>query len=264
MFAVLERFCRVFGSMTRAGVSLPEAIQAAADSTNNTVYEATLLEVQERMLGRRRYRRTDREQRPFPAYRRTAPPRRRSDGFARSPARERGQLLQRAADLQAQEAHDPHRTRGRDLHGSHRRVRRARARLRDVRHLPRPGPGAPVMTMAAVAEPRSQDGFTLVEVMVTVMIMSIAFVTILEGEAVFFHSTTIRRATAVARHRDPELRHGLGQRRRTPTAPLRTRRRPTRERPPRSRSTTGPATPRRRRSRIEPRALRTATKARSA
>ncbi len=49
-FAVLERFCRVFGSMTRAGVSLPEAIQAAADSTNNTVYEATLLEVQERML----------------------------------------------------------------------------------------------------------------------------------------------------------------------------------------------------------------------
>lgn len=50
LFAILERFCRVFGSMTRAGVSLPEAIQAAADSTNNTVYEATLLEVQERML----------------------------------------------------------------------------------------------------------------------------------------------------------------------------------------------------------------------
>jgi type IV pilus assembly protein PilC len=49
-FAVLERFCRVFGSMTRAGVSLPEAIQAAANSTNNTVYEETLLEVQERML----------------------------------------------------------------------------------------------------------------------------------------------------------------------------------------------------------------------
>ena len=49
-FAVLERFCRVFGSMTRAGVSLPEAIQAAADSTNNTVYEATLLDVQEQML----------------------------------------------------------------------------------------------------------------------------------------------------------------------------------------------------------------------
>ncbi len=52
------------------------------------------------------------------------------------------------------------------------------------------------MTMAAVAEPRSQDGFTLVEVMMTVMIMSIAFVTILEGEAVFFHTTTIRHATA--------------------------------------------------------------------
>jgi type IV pilus assembly protein PilC len=49
-YAILERFCRVFGSMTRAGVSLPEAIQAASDSTNNTVYEHTLLEVQERML----------------------------------------------------------------------------------------------------------------------------------------------------------------------------------------------------------------------
>ena len=49
-FAVLERFCRVFGSMTSAGVSLPEAIQAAANSANNTVYEKTLLEVQEVML----------------------------------------------------------------------------------------------------------------------------------------------------------------------------------------------------------------------
>ena len=43
---------------------------------------------------------------------------------------------------------------------------------------------------------RPQDGFTLVEVMVTVMIMSIAFVAILEGQALFFHATTIRRATA--------------------------------------------------------------------
>jgi len=43
---------------------------------------------------------------------------------------------------------------------------------------------------------RSQEGFTLVEIMVTVVIMSVAFVTILEGEAVFFHTTTIRRATA--------------------------------------------------------------------
>jgi prepilin-type N-terminal cleavage/methylation domain-containing protein len=43
---------------------------------------------------------------------------------------------------------------------------------------------------------RSQAGFTLVELMVTVLIMSIAFVTILEGEAVFMHSTTIRHATA--------------------------------------------------------------------
>ena len=43
---------------------------------------------------------------------------------------------------------------------------------------------------------RAEAGFTLVEVMVTVTIMTLAFVTILEGAAVFFHSTTIRRATA--------------------------------------------------------------------
>jgi prepilin-type N-terminal cleavage/methylation domain-containing protein len=47
-----------------------------------------------------------------------------------------------------------------------------------------------------VTAARSQGGFTLVEIMVTVVIMSIAFVTLLEGEAVFFHSTTVRRATA--------------------------------------------------------------------
>jgi prepilin-type N-terminal cleavage/methylation domain-containing protein len=44
---------------------------------------------------------------------------------------------------------------------------------------------------------RSENGFTLIEVMMTVMIMSIAFVGILEGQAVFFHSTTIRRSTAM-------------------------------------------------------------------
>jgi len=43
---------------------------------------------------------------------------------------------------------------------------------------------------------RSQGGFTLVEIMVTVLIMTIAFVTILEGEAVFFQSSKIRRTTA--------------------------------------------------------------------
>jgi prepilin-type N-terminal cleavage/methylation domain-containing protein len=46
------------------------------------------------------------------------------------------------------------------------------------------------------SQSRPEAGFTLVEVMVTVTIMSLAFVTILEGQAVFFHSTTVRRATA--------------------------------------------------------------------
>jgi len=52
------------------------------------------------------------------------------------------------------------------------------------------------MSTSSRARARSEAGFTLVEIMVTVTIMSLAFVTILEGEAVFFHSTTVRRATA--------------------------------------------------------------------
>ena len=52
------------------------------------------------------------------------------------------------------------------------------------------------MTTRSRSRARPEAGFTLVEVMVTVTIMSLAFVTILEGEAVFFHSTTVRRATA--------------------------------------------------------------------
>jgi type IV pilus assembly protein PilC len=49
-YAVIERLCRVLGSMTRAGVSLPEAMQAAAESSNNVVFEAELKAAQERML----------------------------------------------------------------------------------------------------------------------------------------------------------------------------------------------------------------------
>ena len=43
---------------------------------------------------------------------------------------------------------------------------------------------------------RAEDGFTLVEILVTVVIMSLAFVTLLEGLAVFFHSGTVRRTVA--------------------------------------------------------------------
>jgi type IV pilus assembly protein PilC len=49
-YAVIERLCRVLGSMSRAGVSLPEAMQAAAASSNNVVFAAHLQEAQERML----------------------------------------------------------------------------------------------------------------------------------------------------------------------------------------------------------------------
>src|SRR5205807_717025 len=40
--AILERVCRILGSMVRAGVPLPEAIVVTAEATNNDVYRRGL------------------------------------------------------------------------------------------------------------------------------------------------------------------------------------------------------------------------------
>jgi type IV pilus assembly protein PilC len=48
--AVIERFCRVFGAMIRAGVPLPDAMRAAADSAKNIVFERALENAREEML----------------------------------------------------------------------------------------------------------------------------------------------------------------------------------------------------------------------
>ena len=48
--AVVERVCRIVGAMTAAGVPLPEAMGAAMQASNNTVFEKALTEVQDRML----------------------------------------------------------------------------------------------------------------------------------------------------------------------------------------------------------------------
>jgi type IV pilus assembly protein PilC len=48
--AILERVCRILGSMVRAGVPLPEAMVVTADATNNAVYRRGLAAVREEML----------------------------------------------------------------------------------------------------------------------------------------------------------------------------------------------------------------------
>jgi type IV pilus assembly protein PilC len=48
--AVVERFCRVFGAMIKAGVPLPDAMRAAADSARNVVFERALENAREDML----------------------------------------------------------------------------------------------------------------------------------------------------------------------------------------------------------------------
>src|SRR5205823_4131541 len=48
--AIVERFCRIFGSMLVAGVSVPEALAVTGDATNNTVYQEKLATAREAML----------------------------------------------------------------------------------------------------------------------------------------------------------------------------------------------------------------------
>jgi type IV pilus assembly protein PilC len=48
--SMLERFCRVLGSMLRAGVALPEAMTVTADATNNVVWKRGIYAAREEML----------------------------------------------------------------------------------------------------------------------------------------------------------------------------------------------------------------------
>jgi type IV pilus assembly protein PilC len=49
-YAVIERFCRIISAMMKAGVPLPEAMQAAIDGANNKVFEDALVSAREAML----------------------------------------------------------------------------------------------------------------------------------------------------------------------------------------------------------------------
>jgi type IV pilus assembly protein PilC len=48
--AVIERFCRILGTMLGAGVPIPDAMTAASDATNNRVFQAGLDEARLEML----------------------------------------------------------------------------------------------------------------------------------------------------------------------------------------------------------------------
>lgn len=48
--AAIERFCRILGAMLRAGVSIPEAMAASSEASNNRVYRRALAEAREAML----------------------------------------------------------------------------------------------------------------------------------------------------------------------------------------------------------------------
>ena len=47
---IVERFCRIFGSMLTAGVSVPEALSVTSQATNNRVFQAGIAEAREAMM----------------------------------------------------------------------------------------------------------------------------------------------------------------------------------------------------------------------
>ena len=47
---IVERFCRIFGSMLTAGVSVPEALSVTAQATNNRVFQAGIADAREAMM----------------------------------------------------------------------------------------------------------------------------------------------------------------------------------------------------------------------
>jgi type IV pilus assembly protein PilC len=48
--SIVERFCRILGSMVEAGVPLPDAMIIASDATNNISYQGALASVRDEML----------------------------------------------------------------------------------------------------------------------------------------------------------------------------------------------------------------------
>ena len=49
-YSVVERFCRILGSMLRAGVPVPDALAAASEGTNNLVFEEKLAQANAAVL----------------------------------------------------------------------------------------------------------------------------------------------------------------------------------------------------------------------
>ena len=189
--AILERFCRILGSMVRAGVPLPEAMVVTADATNNDVYRR----------GSERGPRGDAARQrgwPTPLPRPgSSPPRpARCSGSARTPARStsswrrRPIYYNRELDYKHQAVHQHHRAGGHRHHGCHRRLRGHGAGLGHVRHLP-PGQGV-------TARPRSEEGSTLVEVIISVVILGIVTAGLLAGMTTTTASSNLARDQANA------------------------------------------------------------------
>ncbi len=135
-YSLVERFCRVLSSMVGAGVNLTEALAVTTEALRNRVFIKRLGEVSDAMLEGEGISGPLARTQLFPGTATQMLRDRRGDRVARRPAPGDGGVLRGRARLQDQEADRDLRAAGHHRDGRDRRVRRHRARLRDVRHLP--------------------------------------------------------------------------------------------------------------------------------
>ena len=141
LYSVVERFCRILGAMSHAGVPLPEAMPAAIDGVEQHRLRGAAAAARRKRCSRARaWPSRSRDTGLFPRRGGADDPRRRGDRHARPAARERGRLLLDASSTTSSSGSRRSSSPAVIIFmGVHRRLRRRRARAGDVRHLQLPG-----------------------------------------------------------------------------------------------------------------------------
>ena len=187
-YAILERFCRILGSMVTAGVPLPDALAVTGDVTNNAVYREGLLEAREAMLRGEGLAGPLAATGLFPGAARQMFRVGEETGTLDDQLETAAKYYDRELDYKIKRFTEPLRAGRHHLHGRRRRLRRHRPGVGDVRHL-QPEHRRGLTVQRALSEARARrlqgdEGVGLVEVLVTVSLVGIAFVAILGALAV--------------------------------------------------------------------------------
>ena len=169
-YAIVERYCRILSSMVSAGVPLTEAMTVARESIRNLVFDQGLRQAYDEMVRGAGLAGPLLATKLFPA---TASQMIRvgeETGSLDTQLEVAAQYFERELDYKIKKVTSLIEPAVLLFSGAHGRVRRHRARLGDVRHLPNGEPGMRVRGAFA----RGEAGESLLEIIITIMIMGLA------------------------------------------------------------------------------------------